>query len=64
MPMVKLKKNVAEYVVQNCPGRTDRVLMDHFGISYNTFRKIEAGERIRGSVAFRLENRLMAGCNS
>ena len=32
--------------------------MQRFGISYNTLRKIEAGDPIRRSVAARLEDRL------
>lgn len=32
--------------------------MSRFGISYNTFRKIERGEPIRASVAHRLLERI------
>lgn len=53
-----LEPDAVEYLLRNCPGRTDRVLMDRFGISYNTFRKIERGEAIRASVADRLMQRL------
>ncbi|WP_034159522.1 hypothetical protein [Sphingomonas sp. ERG5] len=39
-------------------GQTDEKLMPQFGISYNTWRKVRAGEPIRRSVAERLEQRL------
>lgn len=39
-------------------GQTDETLMPQFGISYNTWRKVRAGEPIRGSVADRLEQRV------
>ena len=38
--------------------RTDEALTEQFGISYNTWRKLEAGAAIRASVAERLEARL------
>ncbi len=38
--------------------RTDRALTEQFGISYNTWRKLIAGEPIRASVLTRLEARL------
>jgi hypothetical protein len=39
-------------------GETDEALMPRFGISYNTWRKVRAGEPIRRSVAERLERRV------
>ena len=36
--MVNVNKSIARYVVDNCPSRTDKVLTERFGISYNTFR--------------------------
>jgi len=39
------------------PGEIDDVLMDSFGISYNTWRKVRSGLPIRRSVAERLERR-------
>jgi hypothetical protein len=39
-------------------GQTDETLMPQFGISYNTWRKVRAGEPIRRSVADRLEQRV------
>lgn len=56
--VVPLEARAADYILQNCPGRTDEALMDRFGISYNTFRKIERGEAIRASLADRLTRRL------
>ena len=58
--MIKLKDELRDYLLRNCPTRTERVLMERFGISYNTFRKIEAGSLIRRSLAVRLESRLEA----
>jgi len=43
-------------------GQTDEVLMAQFGISYNTWRKVRAGQPVRNSLAERLENRLAAYC--
>ncbi|WP_343517663.1 hypothetical protein [Sphingomonas sp.] len=39
-------------------GQTDETLMPQFGISYNTWRKVRAGQPIRRSVADRLEQRV------
>lgn len=39
-------------------GRTDETLNDQFGISYNTWRKLQAGIPIRVSLAGRLLKRL------
>ncbi len=43
-------------------GQTDEVLMAQFGISYNTWRKVRAGQPVRNSLAERLENRLATYC--
>jgi hypothetical protein len=56
--MMKLDEVFVERLLQDCPGRTDEHLMERFGISYNTFRKIERGESIRASVALRLMEKL------
>jgi hypothetical protein len=45
-------------MLENLPGQTDAVLMSSFGISYNTFRKINSGKDVRCSVADRLEGLL------
>lgn len=39
-------------------GETDKALVPQFGISYNTWRKVRAGEPIRRSVADRVEERV------
>lgn len=39
-------------------GRTDEALNAQFGISYNTWRKLMAGQPIRPSLASRLTDRL------
>ncbi|MFT3965017.1 MAG: hypothetical protein QM690_03950 [Sphingobium sp.] len=39
-------------------GRTDEQLTVRFGISYNSWRKIMAGEPVRPSLARRLEERV------
>lgn len=38
--------------------QTDEALQREFGISYNTWRRIKAGQAIRASVAERLIRRL------
>jgi hypothetical protein len=52
---------VVERMLTLLPGETSQALMNGFGISYNTWRKIRAGRPIRFSVAERLERRLDAG---
>lgn len=41
-------------------GRTDSSLQQQFGISYNTWRKLDANMPIRASVADRLVRRIQA----
>ena len=41
-------------------GRTDEALNARFGISYNTWRKLLAGQAIRPSLASRLAERIAA----
>lgn len=41
-------------------GRTDEALNARFGISYNTWRKLLAGQPIRSSLAGRLTERIAA----
>ncbi len=38
--------------------RTDAALSEQFGISYNTWRKLIAGEPVRASVVTRLQARI------
>ena len=40
-------------------GQTHAALMPRYGISYNTWRKVQVGDAIRRSVAERLERRLL-----
>ncbi len=56
--MVRLEQRLARYIIENCPTRTDEALQQRFGISYNTLRKIEAGQMVRRSLAQRLADRL------
>lgn len=48
-------------VREGVAARTGAALMTSYGISYNTWRKIAAGDPIRRSVADRLERRLRGG---
>lgn len=57
--MTKLKPEIADHLLRQLPPRTKQALMDRFGISSNTLRKIEQGVPIRKSVAVRLQERLM-----
>jgi hypothetical protein len=38
--------------------RTDKSLMERFGISYNTWRKLSKGQPVRASLIERLESRV------
>lgn len=56
--LIHLPSDIADYVLQGCSVRTEEAVMNRFGISYNTLRKIERGEPIRASVAQRLRARI------
>lgn len=56
--MVVLEERFVKYILNKSPARIKEALMDRFGISYNTLRKIEAGSPIRRSLAARIESRL------
>lgn len=58
--MVTLEQDVIRRILETCPARTDEALQARFGISYNTLRKIEAGQPVRRSLAERLKERLGA----
>lgn len=58
--MIHLPGALVRHMQAQRPTRTDEDLQARFGISYNTFRRIEAGEPIRASVAERLTARLAA----
>lgn len=50
---------VVERIEQGLAGKTNAALTSEFGISYNTWRKILAGEAVRERLAERLEQRVM-----
>lgn len=56
--MRNVDPQVVERVIVGAPRKTDAALMPSFNVSYNTFRKIRAGELIRSSVAERLGQRV------
>ena len=58
MAMVPLPPEIVRYMRAECPGRTDEALQPRFGISYNTWRRIEQGAAVRASVAERLIRRI------
>lgn len=53
-----VRETVVARMLAELPGETDPALQAGFGISYNTWRKVRAGEPVRCSVADRLERRL------
>lgn len=61
-PMMTLPPEIVEYILANCPGRTDEALQPRFGISYNTWRRIERGDALRRSLAERLIQRISCEC--
>lgn len=58
--MIHLPQEVVEHMRANCPGRTDEALRRRFGISYNTWRKIERGGALRLSLGQRIVHRVEA----
>lgn len=60
--MVVIPEACVRYLEQNCRGRTDEMLQEQFGISYNTWRRIVRNDPIRQSVAHRLMERLRRNC--
>lgn len=61
-PLPKHQRIVPPDMVEHMAERLSRQsrdeLMDRYGISYNTWRKLRAGDPIRASVAERLEQRV------
>lgn len=57
---VHLEEDVIALMQILATGRTDEALNDRFGISYNTWRKLLAGQPIRMSLAKRLKIRIAA----
>lgn len=56
--LVHLSPEIVERMQTLVAGRTDEALNQRFGISYNTWRKLTAGEPVRASLADRLLDRL------
>ena len=59
--MRPMQRQVLDHMLAQMRGQTSDVLMMQYGISYNTWRKIRAGDPIRNSVAERLEQRVFDG---
>lgn len=59
--MRPVQRQVLDHMLTEMRGQTSDVLMMQYGISYNTWRKIRAGNPIRKSVAERLEQRVFGG---
>lgn len=49
---------IIEQMRRLATGRTDQALNDRFGISYNTWRKLIAGNPVRRSLAQRITDRV------
>lgn len=59
-PAVHLDDHIIAQMQVLATGRTDEALNARFGISYNTWRKLLAGEAVRPSLAHRLRLRIEA----
>lgn len=57
---VHLEEEMILQMQRLATGRTDEALNARFGISYNTWRKLLAGQPIRPSLADRLKDRIAA----
>jgi len=57
---VHLEEDMVRQMQALATGRTDEALNARFGISYNTWRKLLAGQPIRPSLAHRLRMRVEA----
>ena len=57
--VIVLEEELRLALVSATSVRTDQYLMDNFGICYSTFRKIEARQPIRASLAERVKVRLL-----
>lgn len=60
-PLKVVPRDIVEAMRAGLAGQTNAVLMPRYGISYNTWRKVQVGDAIRRSVAERLEQRLRDG---
>jgi hypothetical protein len=54
-------QRVIAKLCENVGHKTPEALNERFGISYNTWRKLIAGQPVRTSVLMRLEQRLGLG---
>lgn len=57
-PLKVVPRDIVETMRIGLAGQTNAALMSRYGISYNTWRKVQVGDAIRRSVAERLEQRL------
>ena len=57
-PLKVVPHDIVEAMRIGLAGQTNAALMPRYGISYNTWRKVQVGDAIRRSVAERLEQRL------
>lgn len=57
-PLKVVSCDIVETIRIGLAGQTNAALMPRYGISYNTWRKVQVGDAIRRSVAERLEQRL------
>jgi hypothetical protein len=60
-PMKVVPPDLVAAIRAGLAGRTNAALMPCYGISYNTWRKLQGGNAIRRSVAERLERRRAGG---
>jgi hypothetical protein len=56
--MTCLPENIVAHMRAHCPARTDEMLQARFGISYNTWRRIDAGLPVRMALAARIITRI------
>lgn len=56
--MEQIPVAIVDHMRRTCPARTDEALQDRFGISYNTWRRIDAERPIRRSLAQRIIKRV------
>ena len=52
--MEQIPVAIVDHMRRTCPARTDEALQDRFGISYNTWCRIDAERPIRRSLAQRI----------
>lgn len=62
-PLKVVPRDIVEAMRVDLSEQTNSALMPRYGISYNTWRKVQVGDAIRRSVAERLEQRLRDTCS-